>query len=208
MALNGLDAYKMTDADSESTLKDLLEESMEKFEHEGDIKAHKNKLLCKYLYYYDNGELGSTERKDSDVLTSAKELGGSASSIHNLLDDTAAGVEVKFEKPEHKELKELLSVAESAKKVLLVQLNAAKDLQLKVKYQDMKLDFDKCVFALETFLGELRLFVASSDGYHAFDDAKLKALVDMGKKLKLQAGAHLDGIRVKNKQAKASICSN
>ena len=206
--MNGLDAYKMNDVDSESTLDDLLEEAMEKFKYEGDTKAHKNKLLCKYLYYYDNGELGSTERKDSDVLTSEKELGTSASSAHNMLDDKAPGVEVKFEKPEHKELKELLSVAESAKKVLLVQLNVAKDLQLKVKCQDMKLDFDKCVLALEAFLGELRVFDATNDDHHLFDDSKLKLAVEMGKKLKLQAGAHLDGIKSKNKQARASICSN
>ena len=206
--MNGLDAYKMSDADSENTLKDLLEEAMDKFKYEGDAKVHKNKLLCKYLYYYDNGELGSTEKKESDFLTSEKELGTSASSVHNMLEDKAPGVEVKFEKPEHKELKELLSVAESAKKVLLGQLNAAKDLQLKVKYQDMKMDFDKCVLGLEAFLAELRAFDASNDNYHSFDDDKLKLAVEMGKRLKLQAGAHLDGIKLKNKQARASIVSS
>lgn len=205
--MNGLDAYKMSDADSESTLADLLEEAREKFKYEADNKVHKNKLLCKYLYYYDNGEFGSVERKDSDVLSSERDLGSAPGSAHTMLEDKASGVEVKFEKPEHKELKELLSVAESAKKVLLVQLNVAKDLQLKVKYQDMKMEFDKCVLGLETFLGDLRLFVASNDDYHSFDDAKLKALVEMGKKLKLQAGAHLDGIKSKNKQARASISS-
>lgn len=206
LALHGLDAYKMPDAACTSTLADILEENSEKYKYTQEVQAHKNKLLCKYLYYHDKGEEEVEKDMDSNVLNSQHELGSSSSSAQNMILEAAKPkVEIKYEKEGQKTLKELILVSETCKKTMQPLYNVAQDLVYKVTYTDLKNEVSKVVECVGKFLEELRVFGANDTLLYSFTDDRLAELCLQGEKLKIQGIAHQDCMKLKIKQMRASI---
>ena len=206
LALHGLDAYKMAEEDCKTTLEDILLENAEKYKYTPEIASPKNKLLCKYLYFHDRGEEEMEKTVDSRVLNSEHDLGASSSSAQNMiLEASKPKVEIKFEKEGQKTLKELIAVAETCKKTLQPLYNVAQDLVYKVKYADLKNEVLHVVDCVGKFLEELRVFGANDSLLYGFTDDHLAELCQQGEKFKIQGIAHLDGMRLKIKQMRASI---
>ena len=137
LQMNGLDPYKMNKQDVDNTLKDILDESAAKFDFQQDTKPHTNHLLVSYKYIHDNGTVCGEQKVDTGTVEAYTNVAPGDNVFDALGNGGADGkVSVKWEKVKQKELKDLVAVAESCKKVLSPQLNCAKDLYVKVCVQD------------------------------------------------------------------------
>ena len=64
LKFNGLDDNCLDEKDAEQCLEDLLKESEETYGHSRNHKQHSNKLLNRYYYKYDPGQLTQKESID------------------------------------------------------------------------------------------------------------------------------------------------
>ena len=195
----------MQDDQVEATLKDLINESVTKFGHERKTVKHpSNPLLHRYMYIFDEGSKATEE--DAETLT----LGGSTNlsnraSLGAICTGPSENIEIKYERASDKTMKELLTCAESCKKVLTPQYNVCRDLVAKVQVNEIKEGLQKASGVLDVFIEGVRQYIIANQGFTSFSDDTIAERIAQGNKMKAEGVVHQDVIKIKIKQARACI---